>query len=236
MTLKAQDIAELIRNTDCYAVIQTLHTQPPETLGELYSNLVIDLYWKAKDLPATVTVARAGIQKLLDTADSLRQFHEDSAKIATTTAMAIAYNLASFTWPGWNEHGIDCSPFLADGLNAARAHMRLVREMVQLDLQISRAYWILGAQLMAAQKWTDAQEQFLQGAPLAASAGAPAEEMLCLAFASLASHLSGTAPDAKEELAERRTRLIVLDGGPNWDSQIETALAVFANDAEQPLQ
>src|SRR5689334_21284785 len=103
---------ELLDGNDAFAAIEFLCAQTdPRAAMDAFAQLVMDLYWKRKDLPRAIALGRAGVQFALAQGDaSLRP-----------AGKAIAYNIASFAWPGWDEPGIMISPTdAALAMDAAR--------------------------------------------------------------------------------------------------------------------
>src|SRR4051794_31454663 len=119
--MNADDVLTRVASEDTYTAIEQLAAmRDPPAAAQCYADAVVDAYWKRKDLPTVVAVARAGIQFTLTTA--LFTAAPDQVEKLRSTAKAIAYNLASFTWPGWDEAGIVCTPAdLAAGFDAAKA-------------------------------------------------------------------------------------------------------------------
>jgi hypothetical protein len=125
-----------------------------------YKSVVLDLYWKAHDLPAVVVVGRAGILYCLgqslysgippETTQNLRSF-----------AKELAYNVGSFTWPGWDEAGIKpTSEDLAVGRECARLNLRLAIELGKPPSRVSMAHWLVGAHALAANDPDEAEKAF----------------------------------------------------------------------------
>ena len=77
------------------------------------------------------------------------------------------------------------------GLDAARANLRLADELNKDDLPRSRAYWMLGAQLLAHRRFGGSLAAFGEAARYAGTAGAPGEELLSAGFQIMAAQLGG---------------------------------------------
>src|SRR4051812_41778941 len=100
--LSADDVIQLLGSSDSSFLIERMSAfADPMKAVELYAQAVMDAYWKKKDLQAAVTLGRAGIQHALGAA----AWNNDPEKSAALRgkAKAMAYNVASFTWPGWDE-------------------------------------------------------------------------------------------------------------------------------------
>ena len=105
------------------------------------------LYWEKKDLASYVVVAT----HLLDTALANAKGSAEGAEFFGARSLGLSYDLASFTWPGWNEPGVVVTPTLqAAGLEAARLNFKLAQEAGSPEGVHKAAHFILGAQLLAA--------------------------------------------------------------------------------------
>jgi hypothetical protein len=111
------------------------------------------LYWEKKDLASYVVVAT----HLLDTALANSIGTTEAAKFFAARSLGLSYDIASFTWPGWNEPGVTVTPALrATGLEAARLNFDLAQDDQFPDGIRKAAHFILGAQLLAAGDATEA--------------------------------------------------------------------------------
>src|SRR5690348_6291645 len=77
-----------------------------DALGALKATTQVmrELYWKRKDLPASVLFACAGMS--LGFAWAARTSDPALADQLRGIVKGLAYDIASFTWPGWDEPGI----------------------------------------------------------------------------------------------------------------------------------
>jgi len=104
------------------------------------------LYWEKKDLASYVVVAT----HLLDTALTNARGASEAAEFFRARSLGLSFDLASFTWSGWNEPGIAVTPALqAVGLEAARLNLDLARQSNAPENVRKAAHFILGAQLLA---------------------------------------------------------------------------------------
>jgi len=67
----------------------------------------LDLYWKAHDFRPS-SYRRGGIIYCLS--QSIAEGSSSAADELRDVAKRLAYNVGSFTWPGWEEPGIDPTP------------------------------------------------------------------------------------------------------------------------------
>jgi len=186
-------VKTLLDSTDSYQAIDFINSLgEPDSVAQIYSSLILDFYWKEKNLPAVITIARAGIQYSLSQAEEFELTDPIRAKEIKRKARIISYNLASFTWPGWDEKGIPVGHSdILIGLDAARLNLRLVKELNEGDDKLSVAYWGLGAQLMALQKYNEANSAFAQSKAHARFAGDRMNELLADGYIAINKILSG---------------------------------------------
>jgi len=225
-----QNVKSMLENSDSYQVIGYINSLgEPDSVAEIYSNLVMDFYWKEKSLPHVITIARAGIQFCLTKADELQDMETILSREMKKKARIISYNLASFTWPGWDEKGIVITNSdILIGLDAARLNLRLVRELGEDDLKISIAWWAVGAQLMAVQKYDKALEAFQSSKEHAHLAGDNTNELLADGYIGVTKTIAGDKDGNKilgqaiEELKKLNT-----EDSKFFIEQLNTVLNVF---------
>ena len=218
-----ETILRLLTEVDSAAVIDDLMTRPdPVAACKAIHQAMRETYWKRKDLAATVTLGRIGIQFALAAGGQ----HGEALRGA---AKAMCYDLASFTWPGWDEKGIAITASdLAVGLDAGRANLRLARELNKGNLPLSRACWMLAGQYLARRDYALAREHFGRGAACAVAAGSKADELLGLGFAALTDLVSSSGDsEAQRRVEEIKGQLKSEKDGEMFIKQIETAGMVF---------
>jgi hypothetical protein len=173
-------IKKLWAETDLFATIDYLNQQvDPVSAAAAYRNLVKHCYYQDRDLAAVITLSHAGIQFAAVKAVALSAEDRDLAQHLRAFVGSLTYNLASYTWPGWDEPGIVVDDTaLAIGLQATEANLRLTHELDNDQLAVSRAYWILGVQQMAAGDWESAQASLTSAAQYAEGAQEEADRWL----------------------------------------------------------
>jgi hypothetical protein len=224
------DVKSLLDSADSYQAIGYIdNLGTPDTVAGIYSQLVLDFYWKEKNLPDVITIARAGLQYCLTKADELKSSAPELARELKKKARVISYNLASFTWPGWDEKGIPIGHSdIQIGLDAARLNLRLVKELNEGEDKLAVAYWALGAQLMADQKYSEANAAFAQSKAHARFAGDRMNELLADGYIAINRIITGDE-DGNKLLGNA---IEELKGMHNEDAdffveQFNTALNVF---------
>jgi hypothetical protein len=168
----------LAAHGDPCAIEESLDRADARAAAESLQNAQVDLYWKLKDIPAVVALSRLGTAYLLARAD--RTPDPEKASKLRHMAKALAYNLASFTWPGWNEPGaILTAADVSAGFEAARLNLRLAEELNRPEKAKANAWWAFGAHQLAAGYYAAASDSFRSGKPHALRANdAPLEWML----------------------------------------------------------
>lgn len=190
--------------------------------AEAYSQSMKSAYWEEKDLPLAVAIAYAGVGRLLGAADVSS---DEEAYELRSAAKALMYDLASFSWPGWDEPGIEIAPSdAAAGLAAAKSNLALAVQLEKGDLATSRAHWMLGGHLLTCGDVSAARQEFTKARKLAERAGAVAEAELSTAFDRLAALATGET-GAEENLSASLVRLTELD--EFFVGQVETARSVL---------
>jgi hypothetical protein len=217
---------------DSAAAFAELEGSGPSILvAERYATLAQHLYNDRKDLAGTILASRAGIQFALALAKELDATDKARAAEQRGHAKAMAYNLGANCWPGWMEGGITVtSTERAIGLDAARLNLRLAIELHRPPGPLGHAHWLLGAQLLAAERFEDAAEQFIASAKQFGAAKNPAEEQMALAYEKLTRRLQYADDAARREALKQS--LAALEAMDNEDArffadQVRTAEKAF---------
>lgn len=198
---------------------------PPAERIALHTELLRHAYWQAKDLAAAIQIGQAGIETGMKQASE----YPGHAPEIKGAVKAIHYDLASFTWPGWDEPGIEITPEqLALGLESARKNLDLAFELKRDALPLSRAYWMLGAQLLAAGSHYKARENFSIAAHQAGRANSLADKLLSEGYLAIGLILDGQR-DAAEALETVKDSLRGQENGEFFIKQLNDALRVFGN-------
>ena len=213
-----------LKEGDCFAAIAFLNSGPePRVTLEAYGKLVGHLYWQDKDVARALCLGAAAISFA-----NARAVDGAMALDLRSSAKAMAFNLASFTWPGWDEPGIRLDGTTAAlGMEAARYNLRLAQELYKGDLPRARAYWMLGAHQLAAGAFREAGANFATSAEFAARAEARDEELVAIGYVALAALIQGEV-GARARLDEVKTELGPCANGPFFVEQLATAERVFS--------
>jgi hypothetical protein len=230
-----RQVKVLLEEDDSYKAIEFMSKQgEPLEVAKRYSDLVNDFYWKEKALPHAVTFARAGIQYSLIKSQELIATDIVKANEVRDVARVISYNLASYTWPGWDEKGIVIAEAdLLVGLEAAKLNLRLVKELEMGLMSLSAANWAIGAMHMALGQYDDAVNAFESSMEDASLDEAREFELLNAGYLGIAKILKGPMkPEGERELKEAKEKLEKLntDDSRFLAKQLETALEVFTRE------
>jgi hypothetical protein len=223
-------VLPLLEEQGVFGVIELLAAEAdPLAATRVFGEVVGELYWKQKDLHRTVVLAQAGIQFGLTAAVIANDQDAERAGEIRGVVKGLAYNLAAFVWPGWDEPGIEISAAdLAFGREAARLNLRLAHELNKPDLPVSRAYWLVGAHCLSAGEFQEALDQFTTSETYAQKAGASGEILLGKGYRFLAQRL--LAPQeagADASLEQICAQLSETPEGAELAAQLRTSWRVF---------
>jgi len=227
---------DLLSQSDTYAIIEFLDQQEnPLKVAGTYDELVKHLYWKEKNVPDMVALARAGIQYCLAAGTAVADEDIELALQLRSLAKTISYNLASYTWIGWREPGIELDETdQRFGLEAAKTNLRLALELDKGDMRISRAHWMIGAQLLAAADRSQARESFQLASIYASRAEAETDDLLARSYILLVELFEDPEnASLQQALAQVKRQLECVEHGQMFVGQVETARQVFSVPAQR---
>lgn len=218
-------ILGLLKSADTFAAAEEVQKDGSSVeVAKRYEQLVLNLYWKAKDLPAVVIMSHFGLSYCLTNA---RQ--GDHATWLLDSAKKIAYNLASFCWPGWDEPGITISEGdIQIGSDAAKLNLRLAIELNRPPLGMSMAYWMLGGYALVFRDFRAAAARFTQGIELAGKAQDEGQVSSNEGFLAL-SRIGQNDPSGEAEFARVLEQLEIqnTDDSKEYARQLRVARRVF---------
>lgn len=230
------DIAlEIMENDDYYKAIEYLSRQSnPLEILDAFKEIVKRLYWDSKDMAGVIIFSGAAIQFAQMSVQSMSA-KEDMVRQMKEKAAAIAYNLASFTWPGWNEEGLEISITEQNiGMEAAKTNLRFIEEMGGDNLQLARAYWITGAHRLTLNIADEAIYCFERSLKYADWADNREETLLAQGYMILAQMLQSEKVGAQdlELLKDLKKKMVELPDGDTFVGQIETTYDVVFGPTE----
>lgn len=225
-------VKSLLMLHDSYRAIEHMAgLGEPHQVARRYVDLVDDLYWKEKNLALAIVMGRAGIQEILTAAGKVESREPGEAARLRGIVKQLAYNLASYSWPGWDEPGIIIKPdYLLMGYDAARLNLRLALELEKSALRISTAYWMLGAQLLALKRHEEAITVFALALDKAKEAKEPAYQHLAIGFIGICEVAAASDFESgRRKILESQRILRDMPGreGPQFAEQLVAAVRVF---------
>lgn len=238
--LRAKNTAlDIIVQSDSFRAIEYISTLgEPEEVMAVFELVTRDLYWEKKDLTAAMAMGRAAIQFGLITSLEVMDGDQKVAFMLRSQSKSMAYDLASFSWPGWDEAGIEISSSdLIFGQDAAKTNLRLAVSLRKGDLPMSRAFWVLGAHHLAVNKLPGARKAFVEGIKYATAAEAKEFELLLRGYVYLVDMLE--EPGNRElpvEFDFIKRQLFRSQDGKFYSNQLETAYRVFTAEGTEGLQ
>ncbi|MYB75498.1 MAG: hypothetical protein F4X83_00015 [Chloroflexi bacterium] len=197
-----------------------------------FENLILDCYHRTKSVEQALHFGSAGIHYCLASARELDGNDDTAAKEFRYAAKRMATNVASFTWPGWDEPGIAISADqMRQGLLYARYSVRQLHELDPTAEQLAFTYWFLGAHLMADGLYAEAQAVFASALAYNREHGDDPEGRLMLeGYVGLTKLLAGQEQCGDTEYCAAITALQARDSedAQYYVEQLMTARTVFA--------
>lgn len=222
-------VLDLYDTADHFAVHETLAREDDAERAAEHCFLAIKhLHWKRRDIDGVVALSRANIQFALAAALARDAIDAGAARRLRIRAKKTAFNLAAFTWPGWDEPGAALRPcHHRAGRDGARCMLRLVEAIDDEPGAWAHALWAVGAHDLVTGAFDRAETCFQRQAEHGAAGGDAVEEALAVAYVQLARLLRGD-PDAASALDAACTALRGTgEHGPDLDAQVRTAQRVF---------
>lgn len=223
-----------LEESDSFSAIEFLNEQPDATaVAEAYFEIVTTLYWEKRDINGVIAMSRAGMQYCSDRAAEAAAAGDMTGYLTLrSTVKKLAYNLASFTWPGWAEPDLHLEEAQVEaGIDAARQNLRLALELDKGALPMSRAYWMLAGHLLTRRAYAGAQALFLRAELYARRAAALDEAMNARAFYLMACWLHDPRNDQRRLSYEEAYReLSAIENGEFYQGQLDAALGAVLGD------
>lgn len=173
-----------------------------------------------------VPVARLQLHYALNRIEQTDEDNEEKLNRLRQFARGRAYNVAAFTWPGWDDMGTVSRESQELGLSAARVTLDLASQANDVTFN---ALWINGAHELNAKNYDAAIEYFERTRDVA---GAGDGQYMAVGWIELTKYLD--AP-TEQKLINLETAIKLLreadqENGEFFAKQIETALNVFTRD------
>jgi hypothetical protein len=158
-----------------------------------YKQVIQYFYWKKKDVEATAYLSIEGIAFCRHTAAVAKAAgNTGGEKELLGVAKAMAYNLSSFTWPGWGGDSPKVpAHFEKLGRQAAGLNLRLATELAKEPIKVAMAHWLVGAHEMTAGQFAAATASFNTYKSIARRAGGVDHAFVADAYLALNRRLAG---------------------------------------------
>ena len=197
--------------------------EPPTELLTAASIEMRDFYWKKKDLAGCLRIAREAIQIGQEAADDFPDVMVDILSLVKR----LTYDVASFTWIGWDEPGISPTDAeIAEGLEMARLNLQYAIQLQKGDLPTSRAYWMVGAHLLTSNRASEAVAEFEEAESFAILSGSQPDIKLCQGYLLLATQASDRSVSS-DRLNRHLTEMDENEETAGLTQQIRTAAKII---------
>jgi len=182
--------------------------------------------YDGKQLGAYLLLARSIFESAVE--GSAHSESSEDKEAYLTAAYMTAYNIASNTWPGWNDGEIEDEQRKV-GLRFSKAHMKIVAQL-QVPLQKrATALWIGAAHELAAKSYGAARALFGQARSIGEEDGDKEVILMNQGWLLVIDILQGNG-DAESELKELQHRMTNMGGdGKFFAEQYDDALKAFGN-------
>lgn len=205
-----EQVQRLVAEQDLFAASAfVLGLGETQVVAAAFEQLIPDCYQGAKSVEQVLHFGSAGIHFCLASAPALDGKNDAAAKALRYAAKRMATNVASFTWPGWNEPSIAIAPEqMRQGLMFAHYSLRQLRELDPTPAQLAFTSWFLGAQLLAHEQYAEAQEVFTAALAHNQEHGEDEDGRLMLeGYSGLTKLLAGRRDPGEKELSAAVTAL-----------------------------
>ncbi|MXZ45273.1 MAG: hypothetical protein F4Z01_09955 [Gammaproteobacteria bacterium] len=189
------------------------------------SELMVELR-KIERSDLFVPVARLQLLYLLNRIEQTNEDSEDELNKLRKFARGRAYNVAAFTWPGWDDMG-PISPDIQElGLSAARVTLELATQANDVTFN---ALWINGAHELNAKNFDSAIKFFERTRDIAEAADG---RNMATTWIELCRYLVDPTKETQSnlEVAVSTLRAEDEENGDFFAKQIETARDVYTRD------
>jgi hypothetical protein len=195
---------------DVSVAVEWIRTEDdPARVLAMFHGAIRHAYWSRKDLTAVVALGEAAFA-------FGRDFPGDPL---LGMVKAIAFDVGSFCWIGWDEPGIAIdSAAMAAGASAAAFNLALAERLDRPSGPRAAAHWLVGAHELAAGRRDEAVRCFEESARHARRGSDLGAELLALGYIAIA---RGEEPDTDAFAG--------VEDGDEYVAQLRTAARVFAS-------
>ena len=225
-------VQSLADDKDLFAASEyVLGLENESKIVEAFSNLVLDCHHKVKSTEQILHFGYAGVHYCLGRAALYDENDRAAAKKLRFAAKRMATNVASFTWPGWDEPGVTISrEQMRAGLAFAQYSVRQLHELDPNTGQLAFTYWFLGAQLIAHEQYDEAIKVLEEARDYSREQGDGPEGVKMLeGYIGLTRILKGQKEAGESAFSSAMTALKTRDNEDArfYAKQLVTARAVF---------
>lgn len=193
-----------------------------EAERKAFNELMVELR-KLRRSDLFVPVARLQLLYTLNRIEQSEEYNETELNELRTLARGYAFNIASFTWPGWDDEETISTESQQLGLSAARIALAIAKQAKDVTFN---ALWINGAHELNAGNFEVALRFFQETHD---TAHAESERCMALGWIALTQSLKSPSDETHSTLARTVQKIRDTDeeNGEFFATQIETALEVY---------
>ena len=180
--------------------------------------------YKGKQLGAYLLLARSVFESAIEGAVRSESAQDRNAYLLA--AKMTAFNIASFTWPGWNEGEIE-EKDREVGFQFSRVHMNISEQLDLPPEKRARALWIGAAHELAVKNYAAARSLFTRAKVLGEENNSKETALMNQGWLLVIDILQGDI-DAGSELKKLQEQITKLgEDGKFYAGQYDDALKVF---------
>ena len=222
---------EMAKTRNVYDIINyVVSNSKPFMAINIFGDLQNALYWKRKDIDSAISFGQFGFEYAIIQSKKNKLFHPELSQKMITEATYISFDTASFCWDGWGEKDIKInSTLIFIGYQAAREHLKLVKELNMGDINLARSHWMLAGLYLSSKQFEKAIAHYDRSAYLAKRGGSISETLLAKAFEAMSKRLIEDSPELKNEYNFYLENLKKQEDGKFFSFYVETAFKVYQN-------
>jgi hypothetical protein len=202
-------LIDALNSGDVSAAVEWIRREDdPARVLAMFHGAIRHAYWNRKDVTQVVALG--------DAAFAFGEAFEGDPLLGMVKA--IAFDVGSFCWVGWDEPGIAIdADAAAAGARAAAFNLSLAERLDRPARPRAAAHWLFGAHALAGGDRPGAIASFEESARHARHGGDMGAELLALGYIAIA---RGEEPDLHA--------FVGVEDGDEYAAQLRTAAHVFA--------
>lgn len=229
MGSKDQAIQVLTEQGVQAAVASLLNDSDPAGSVNALNELMRHAFHQLKNLEMSLDIAKEGIN--YGETQAAQSQESEVVYAIRSQIKALHYNIASFTWPGWDDEKIEITETQTKlGFGSAQSNLAMAAELKKGNLPLSRAHWVVGAHQMAAGDLVSAKTNFEEAVKFAQKAKETPDELLSQGYI-LVVGLIDNPEDATalKHFADVKEKFSGIEYAEFFIEQLESALRVFSS-------